>query len=576
MSLLSIRQLGIEFTGAHGPQRVLHGVDLEVGAGEVVAVVGESGSGKSLTAAAVMGLLPARGCRAWGQVRFDGRELLGLREAEHNAVRGQGIGIVFQNSLSSLDPSFRIGEQMAEGLRYRLGLGRAQAAATAGSWLERVGIREPGRVLRAYPHELSGGMRQRILIAMAVMARPRLLIADEPTTALDPTVQKQILDLLRDLHREDGTAILLITHDFGVVSYLSERVAVLRAGRVVEHGRTADVLRAPDHPYTAALLAAVPQGRAPEPASVSVPAYEAGAPGQGDGAVLALRGIGRRFGSAGGGGVGGWLRRGADEVVALQPTDLALRRGEILGLIGESGSGKSTLARLAARLLEPSGGSVLAGGQDVTALHGRALAGFRRDVQFVFQDSGASLNPRRTIGAQIADPLLRLGVARNAAPAQALAAQALEHVGLQAQHLARYPHEFSGGQRQRIGIARALAPRPACVILDEPTSALDVSIQAQVLALLRRLRDELDLTYLFISHDLGVVASFCDRIAVMERGRIVDRFASAALHDPARHAATRRLLDAVLPLPLPHQVPHQVPLHAPVMQDATAPARQAA
>ncbi|WP_420997363.1 dipeptide ABC transporter ATP-binding protein [Cupriavidus sp. 30B13] len=555
MNLLSIRHLEVEFDGAGGPQRVIHGIDLDIGAGEVLAVVGESGSGKSVTAAAILGLLPERGSRARGSVRFEGRELLGLPESALNGVRGAGIGIIFQNSLSSLDPSFRVGEQMTEGLRFRLGLDAPTARGEAAAWLGRVGIRDVQRVLRAYPHELSGGMRQRVMIAMAVMGRPKLLIADEPTTALDPTIQKQILDLLRDINREEGTALLVITHDFGVVSYLSDRVAVMRAGAVVEQGPTRDVLDAPAHPYTAALVRAVPDSAeirraqrqlAAAPVTPLAPAQPpaAGAPADARdaGAVLVLEQVSRNFRLG-----GGFWGKGT-EVAAVRPTDLRVRRGEILGLIGESGSGKSTLARLAARLIDPSGGTIRAHGVDVTRLQGPALKAFRRRVQFVFQDSGASLNPRRQVGAQLADALTRLEVAANARAARDLAVQALERVGLAAAHLERYPHEFSGGQRQRIGIARALATRPEFVILDEPTSALDVSIQAQVLDLLRHLRAELNLTFLFIGHDLAVIESLCDRVAVMERGAIVETFDAGALHEHTRHPVTRRLLEAVLPL----------------------------
>ncbi|WP_020203882.1 ABC transporter ATP-binding protein [Cupriavidus sp. WS] len=557
MNLLSIRNLEVEFDGAGGPQRVIHGIGLDLGAGEVLAVVGESGSGKSVTAAAILGLLPERDSRARGSVRFEGRELLGLPEAALNGVRGAGIGIIFQNSLSSLDPSFRIGEQMTEGLRFRRRLDAAAARAEAARWLDRVGIRDVQRVLRAYPHELSGGMRQRVMIAMAVMGRPKLLIADEPTTALDPTIQKQILDLLRDINREEGTALLVITHDFGVVSYLSDRVAVMRAGVVVEQGATRDVLAAPAHPYTAALVRAVPDSAeirraqrqlAAAPVSAATPASPVASPiapadARDDAdAVLVLEQVSRSFRLG-----GGFWGKGT-EVAAVRPTDLRIRRGEILGLIGESGSGKSTLARLAARLVDPSGGTIRAHGVDVTRLRGPALKAFRRRVQFVFQDSGASLNPRRQIGAQLADALTRLDVAASARAARDLAVQALERVGLAAAHLERYPHEFSGGQRQRIGIARALAAQPEFVILDEPTSALDVSIQAQVLDLLRELRAELNLTFLFIGHDLAVIESLCDRVAVMERGTIVETFNAGALHEHTRHPVTRRLLEAVLPL----------------------------
>ncbi|MGE8660122.1 MAG: dipeptide ABC transporter ATP-binding protein [Achromobacter sp.] len=536
MSILQIDGLRVDFITPSGEvQAAVRGVDLTIAPGEVLALVGESGSGKSVTAAAVMGLLPTRGVRARGDVRFEGESLLGRPEAALNRVRGHGIGIIFQNSLGSLDPAFRIGDQLCESLRWRQGLRGQAARAAALAWLERVRIRDVARVFEAYPHELSGGMRQRVMIALAMLGRPRLLIADEPTTALDPTIQKEILQLLADINAQEGTAVLLITHDFGVVAALADRVAVMRAGQIVETGETAKLLSAPSHPYTQRLIASVPGAR--EPARLAAAQPAALAP-----PLVSLEQVSRRY------TLGTRWFGPAPAVQALAPVDLTIQRGEILGLIGESGSGKSTLARVAARLVAPTTGVVRVAGQDVTALEGAALAPVRRQVQVVFQDGGASLNPRRTIGAQLIAPLLRLGAARTAAQARGLAIDALERVGLGAQHLQRYPHEFSGGQRQRIGIARALAPRPAFVILDEPTSALDVSIQAQVLDLLRELRRELALTYLFIGHDLAVIESLCDRIAVMEQGRIVDVFDRDALRESGRHPATRRLLDAVLPV----------------------------
>lgn len=543
MSILEIEGLRVDFTAPSGEvQCAVRGVDLAIARGEVLALVGESGSGKSVTAAAILGLLPERGVSARGAIRFEGRSLLGRSETELNQVRGHGIGIIFQNSLSSLDPSFRVGDQLCESLRFRQGLRGKAARAAAHAWLERVRIRDVARVLAAYPHELSGGMRQRVMIALAMLGRPRLLIADEPTTALDPTIQKEILQLLSEINTEEGTAMLLITHDFGVVAALADRIAVMREGEIVETGVTGALLAAPTHPYTQRLVASVPGARPAVPAPADRPrtprprAGDAGAP------LVSLEGISRRYPAG-----TRWFRP-APSVQALAPVDLSIRRGEILGLIGESGSGKSTLARVAARLVDASTGIVRVAGEDVTALRGAALAPLRRQVQVVFQDGGASLNPRRTVGAQLIAPLLRLGTAQSFAQARSLAIDALERVGLSAQHLNRYPHEFSGGQGQRIGIARALAPRPAFVILDEPTSALDVSIQAQVLDLLRELRRDLSLTYLFIGHDLAVIESLCDRIAVMEQGHIVEVFDRDCLRDPGRHPATRRLLDAVLPV----------------------------
>ncbi|MFT4265955.1 MAG: ABC transporter ATP-binding protein [Xenophilus sp.] len=549
--LLAIDGLEVDFTGPAGTEPAVRGVSLELRAGEVLALVGESGSGKSVTAAAVLGLLPERITRVRGSIRFDGRELAGLPEAQLNTVRGQGIGIVFQNSLTSLDPSLRVGTQLAACAAHRRRLAPDGARALALEWLDRVGIRDAARVMRAYPHELSGGMRQRVMIAIAAMAGPRLLIADEPTTALDATIQKQVLALLADLHRRHGTAMLLITHDFGVVSYLADRVAVMREGRLVEQGPVPTVLATPSHAYTRRLIDAVPEigARAADPAHTrrlgAAPAADthgtvsaAAAPVLLEGEALSKTFVIDR----------GLFHRQGRRIDAVAEASLQVRRGEIVGLIGESGSGKSTLARLLGRLLPASAGRVLFGGQDATALDGAALRDFRRRVQFVFQDSTSSLNPRRSIAAQLIDPALRLGVAEDGTQARRLAAEALERVGLLPRHLSRLPHEFSGGQRQRIGIARALIVRPELLILDEPTSALDVSIQAQILNLLLDLREQLRLSYLFIGHNLPVIEFLCDRVAVMDQGRIVETFDAADLRANARHPVTRRLIDSVLPL----------------------------
>jgi peptide/nickel transport system ATP-binding protein len=555
MSLLSIENLDISFTSGGRTEQAVKRVSLSIAPGEILALVGESGSGKSVTAAAVLGLLPARIAQARGRIVFDGCELLGLSEPQLNAVRGQGIGIVFQNSLTSLDPSFRVGDQLLECAVHRRKLKPAQARELVATWLERVGIRDAARVMRSYPHELSGGMRQRVMIAIAAMANPRLLIADEPTTALDATIQKQILALLKDINQRYGTAILLITHDFGVVSYLSHRVAVMRAGEIVEQGATSQVLRAPAHAYTRQLIHAVPEigermadpspsrrlGLQPVQPMQAAQVRQEGVPLAP--VLLEVSDLSRTFVID-----QSLFDRRGKPVHAVQNVELQIRRGEIFGLIGESGSGKSTLARLVAQLLPATSGTVRFGGLDTQGLEGEALVAFRRRLQFVFQDSTASLNPRRSIASQLIDPAVRLGVAQDRGEARRLAVEALERVGLQARYLERYPHEFSGGQRQRIGIARALIVKPEFVILDEPTSALDVSIQAQILNLLLDLRQQLDLTYLFIGHNLPVIEFLCDRVAVMAQGRIVETFDAGDLYTNAVHPVTRKLLDSVLPI----------------------------
>ncbi|MFF7710400.1 dipeptide ABC transporter ATP-binding protein [Pseudomonas sp. NPDC007930] len=532
MSLLDITDLHVAFAG----QPAVQGLNLALEAGEILALVGESGSGKSVTASALMGLLPRRGTRLRGSLRFNGQALLGLSEAALNRVRGRGIGMIFQNPLSALDPSFKVGQLLRENLRHKQGLRGAAAQREACHWLRQVGISDTARVLNAYPHQLSGGMRQRVMIALALIGRPALLIADEPTTALDATVQKHILDLLLSINQRHGTAILIITHDFGVVAWMSQRVAVMRAGRVVEQGPTAALLGTPQHPYTQALIRAVPVLGSRPHAPRRAPA--AGEP------LLEVRELSKTFSQA-----TGWLRA-PQQVAAVQGVSLEVRAGEILGLIGESGSGKSTLGRLIAQLTPASSGSVRFDGRALPVANAHDHQAFCRQLQYVFQDASASLNPRRTVAEQLTAPARRLGLASSTSQALELAVQALEQVNLGPEHLHRYPHGFSGGQRQRIGIARALVVQPRLIILDEPTSALDVSIQAQILELLLALRERLNLTYLFIGHSLPVIETFCDRVAVMEQGRLVETFAAGDLLANARHPYTQKLLASVLPIRL--------------------------
>jgi peptide/nickel transport system ATP-binding protein len=550
-AVLTVQGLSVEFALPGARVEAVRGADLEIGEGEVLALVGESGSGKSVTAAAILGLLPRNARVTAGSVRFRGTELVGLPERRLNAHRGSGIGMIFQNPVTSLDPSFVIGGQLGDTARLHLGVSRAEAARVAGTWLERVGIPDPDRVLRSYPHELSGGMRQRVMIALAALSGPDLLVADEPTTALDATVQKQILDLLLGLSAETGTAVLLITHDFGVVAHTGSRVAVMREGAIVEAGETRRVLDAPSHPYTRSLIGSVPEiGRGrPGPGGRPPVARQArGTPSDGpssDEAILELRGVSKEFGL---GGLGTGRHR--TTVRAVGDVSLSVRRGETFGLIGESGSGKSTLARLSGALLRPTTGSVLFDGADVTAADARGRRALRRRFQYVFQDAATALNPRLKVGDQIARPLVRLGKAAGRKEAAGLTARALELVGLHAAHADRYPREFSGGQRQRVSIARAIALEPDLLVLDEPTSALDVSTQASILDLLFDLKDELGLTYLFIGHDLAVIESVCDRIGVMRHGSLVETFLVDGLFAEDRHPATRALLDSVLPIGL--------------------------
>lgn len=558
---LEISDLVVEFGAGQDARRVVDGVSLRILPGETFALVGESGSGKSITASSILGLLPDDAVVAGGSIRLAGDEVVGLSEARLRSFRGRRAGMVFQNPLSSLDPSFRVDNQVREVVHlHRPDAGRREQEAVAREWLERVGIRDPERVLASYPHELSGGMRQRVMIAIAMLSGPDLLIADEPTTALDAVVQKQILDLLRNVVAESGASLLIITHDFGVVSYLADRVAVMKDGRIVEQGPRDDVLDRPQDEYTRRLIDAVPaigarfaleaeglprrlrRSAAQGEPAVLPPALPETAGHRAETLTLRADAVGKEF-VVGGLGTG----RPRRSFRAVDDVSLEIRRGEVFGLIGESGSGKSTFGRLAGGLVAASEGTIAVHDVDITRLAGRALRAQRPRIQYVFQDATASLNPRIRVGEQIIRPLLRFGKAASAADARARAKDVAELVGLGDEHLARYPHELSGGQRQRIGIARALALEPELLILDEPTSALDVSTQATIIDLLLDLRDRLDLTYLFIGHNLAVIEFVCDRIGVLEQGRLVDVFDAHELFSADRSPVTRDLLAAILP-----------------------------
>lgn len=544
--LLEIEGLSVTFAGRSRSVRAVQNLDLTVDSGEALALVGESGSGKSVTASSIVGLLPRSGVAVSGRIRLDGTDLLGLGDKELNRIRGKQIGTIFQNPATSLDPSFKVGKQMVEVIRHHLMLTTADALVLAAEWLERVRISDASRVLGAYPHELSGGMKQRVMIAMACIPSPALLIADEPTTALDPTIQRQVLDLLANIRQELGIALLLVTHDFGVVSYLADSVAVLRRGRLVESGRVDAVLSSPEHPYTRLLIESVPKLRmAPKsPLRDDEDGDSVGSDKivpQRD-VILAVEDVSKGFIAKGTG-----LRKA--EITVLSDVTIEVRRGESIGLIGESGSGKSTLARVIAGLLMPSEGRVIFDGIDIASLSGEGKKTFRRGLQIVFQDHGSALNPRLRIGGQLIRPIVRLGVeSPNGSDATDQAVNLLERVGLDSSYLRRYPHQLSGGQRQRIGIARALGVGPKLIILDEPTSALDVSTQAQILELLGQLKQSLDLTFILIAHNLGVVQQFSDRVVVLNSGRVVDTFAADDFGIAARHQATKDLVNAVLPL----------------------------
>ncbi len=522
MSLLAIEGLTVALPpGADRPHAV-EDVSYTLDAGEILCIVGESGSGKSVSANAIMGLLPKALPVRRGTIGFEGTELTRLGPEALRQLRGARIGMIFQEPMTALNPLMRVGDQILEVLRVHDAPG---GIARVVELLAAVNLPDPAALARSYPFRLSGGQRQRVMIAMALALEPRLLIADEPTTALDVTTQMQILRLVKEIQGRRGTGVLFITHDFGVVAEIADRVAVMQQGRIVEQGPAAQVLNAPAHPYTRALIAAVPHGGAAARAAPDGPA------------VLSTRGVTKTYTRPGG------LFRRAEPFRAVHDADFTIAKGETLGLVGESGSGKSTLARCVVRLVQPEQGEIGFQGTNLRTLSRSAWKPFRRKIQMVFQDPFASLNPRRRVSDIIADGPIAHGTPRGVARARAV--ELLRLVQLDAGAADRYPHEFSGGQRQRIGIARALAMEPELLIADEPVSALDVSVQAQVLKLLAELRESLGLTMLFITHDLRVAAQVCDRVAVMQRGAIVEQGVTQQVFARPAHAYTQALLDSI-------------------------------
>jgi peptide/nickel transport system ATP-binding protein len=523
--VLSLQALTVSLPRGADRARALQEVALDLHPNEIVCVVGESGSGKSMTAGAVMRLLPPGVAITGGRVLFEGEDLAGASEARMRAIRGAGIAMIFQEPMTALNPLRSIGDQIAEMFRIHTTLSGAEIAARTLALLEEVRIPDPKLAARAYPHELSGGQRQRAMIAMALALDPRVLIADEPTTALDVTTQAQILALIRDLQRRKGTAVLFITHDFGVVAEIADRVAVMQHGLVVEQGPAAQVLQAPRHPYTRSLIAAVPPLAAPPPRPISATP------------ILEMREVRKTYRN------GGFLGRGARVTHAVRGVTLTLPKGATLGIVGESGSGKSTLARCIVRLIEPEAGVISLSGTNLLALPRREMRQAARRIQMVFQDPFGSLNPRRRAGELVAQGPMVHGTPR--AEAMRRAKELFALVGLDPASTERFPHEFSGGQRQRIGLARALALEPEVLVADEPVSALDVSVQAQVLRLLAELRERLGLSLVFITHDLRVAAQVCDLIAVMKDGEVVEQGDTAAVFRDPQHPYTRALLAAV-------------------------------
>ncbi|GGE25854.1 peptide/nickel transport system ATP-binding protein [Gemmobacter megaterium] len=552
--VLEVQGLRTEFLMGRRWNAAVQDLSMTIHRNETVAVVGESGSGKSVTALSVMGLLPAQGARiAAGRILFEGQDLARLPEPQMARIRGQRMAMIFQEPMTSLNPTMTVGEQIGESLVIHHGASMQEARRQALRLLERVRIPAAARRVDEFPHQFSGGMRQRAMIAMALACRPQLLIADEPTTALDVTIQAQILQLIKELQQEEGMGVLFITHDMGVVAEIADRALVMRHGHIVEDGRCTDIFARPRHPYTRTLLSAVPQlgamGDSSQPMPFPdldedgrerpAPPVASRLPDQGA-PLLQVRGLTTRFDIR-----GGFLRRVQGRVHAVEDVSFDLRAGETLALVGESGCGKSTTGRSVLRLLEPVAGEVVFDGRKLSDLSKAELKTGRRQMQMIFQDPFASLDPRQRVGDAIAEPLqVHRLVSRADLPGRVAAL--LGRVGLDPGMAERYPHEFSGGQRQRICIARALAMEPKLIVADESVSALDVSIKAQIVNLMLELQAGLGLSYLFISHDMAVVERISHRVAVMYLGEIVEIGPRARIFGNPQHPYTRKLLSAVL------------------------------
>ncbi|MEY2781919.1 MAG: Glutathione import ATP-binding protein GsiA [Pseudomonadota bacterium] len=525
MATLHIQQLSVALPQGADRAHAVSGLSLSIEPGQTLCIVGESGSGKSVMATTVMGLLPKELHASQGQVLLNGESLLDASPKRLRDLRGKAMGMVFQEPMTALNPVMTCGDQIDELLREHTDWPRDQRTQEIRRVLERVHIKDPERIMRSHPHQLSGGQRQRVVIAMAVILKPALLICDEPTTALDVTTQKEILSLIAELQREQGSAVLFITHDMGVVADIADEVLVMHQGICVESGPRDEVLLRPKADYTRMLLNAVPSMTPPPPRSV--PTDQTGEP------RLRATAVGKTYHSR------DWMGRQHD-TVALQQANLSLMGGETVGIVGESGSGKSTFARCLIRLIDPTAGQIHWGQDEVGQKPESQLRPLRHRVQVVFQDPNRSLNPRRTVGQSIVEGAMNFGA--SAAQAQALAEQLIQQVSLPVESLKRYPSQFSGGQRQRIAIARALACKPEVLVADEAVSALDVSVQAQILELLRDIQRELGLGLLFITHDLRVAAQLCDRVIVMQHGQIVEQGPTSSLYAQPQHAYTQHLL----------------------------------
>nr|WP_154896197.1 ABC transporter ATP-binding protein [Paenibacillus xylanexedens] len=535
--LLKVSDLSVSFHSGENEFQAVREVSFEVRKGETLGIVGESGSGKSVTARSIMRLLASPPSQMkQGEILFRGVNLATKTQKEMESIRGRDIGMIFQDPMSSLNPTIKVGKQISESLIKHQKLSRREAKKQAIAMLELVGISRSEVRYNQYPHEFSGGMRQRVMIAIALACRPELLIADEPTTALDVTIQAQILNLMKDMQERLGTSIILITHDLGVVAGMCDRVVVMKEGQIVESGTTAEIFANPKHEYTSRLLNALPrldEKKKPKPVSLFPKDL------QDDQPLLEVKSLRQHFNL----GKGNTLK-------AVNDISFYIRQGETLGVVGESGSGKSTTGRAILRLHEPTGGDILFKGVPLNRLSTSEMKTMRRHMQIIFQDPYASLNPKLRIMDIIGEALDIHQLTKTTAEREKRVEELLEMVGLDPSHALRYPHEFSGGQRQRIGIARALAVEPEFIVCDEPLSALDVSIQAQIVQLLEELQQRLGLTYLFIAHDLSMVKHISDRVAVMYNGKIVELAESEELYSNPQHAYTKSLLSAI-PVPDP-------------------------
>lgn len=557
--LIRIEDLSVEFKTDDGMVKAVKNISFSIPKGKTVGLVGESGSGKSVSSLAIMRLIPnPPGKVTSGKIIFDGQDLLKLSEPQMRKVRGNRISMIFQEPMTSLNPVFTVGDQICETLMLHQKLNKADAMAKAVDLLDQVGIPSPAERIKSYPHEMSGGQRQRVMIAMAIACEPEVLIADEPTTALDVTIQKQILELLADLQKKYNMSVLFITHDLGVIADIADDVVVMYRGDIVEQGTTEQIFKNPQHPYTKGLLACRPnldknpkrlpmvsdfmtvEGKEKSFDVINDEKQDRPITEEKNPVILEISNVKKHFPMKKGlfGNVLSWVK-------AVDDVSLKVRKGRTLGLVGESGCGKTTLGRTILRLIEPTAGDILYKGTNVVGLGREEMRAMRRKMQIIFQDPYASLNPRMTIGAAIMEPMIIHNLGNSKSDRMDMAASLMQRVGLSKDMLNRYPHEFSGGQRQRICIARALAVEPEFIICDESVSALDVSIQAQILNLLLDLQDEFDLTYVFISHDLAVVKFIADEVAVMNKGKVVEMNTALGIYENPQDDYTKKLLSAI-------------------------------